>query len=348
MKFNFNFFKFDSFWFCFFLLFLLTFLATVVSSSFSLDSIGYQDFFSYYSQSSWSKIWTEIRGYELFFLVLAKIFNGWPSVLWFFVIAASSISLKLILMQKSSRHFYLSLFFYVSYFFILHDGTGIRVSLAIAIAFWGVFLLGKNRVAMAFLLIMSAAMFFHYSLFLFLIVFCFGNKKVSCFLIFLWPFTVLMWSFGFDLITLSREVFLQINYNWIGLNKLKSYALNYNENSAPYSMQFIIIYLVSVVVFLRYRDILTKFELICFNCVFASIAFLGVFVGAEGLQNRVSEIFRFGLVFIFPLYYFYFSDFIKRDIVMKMLTGLFLVGYFYYYVLRAGLIVLPESWGFII
>ena len=97
MRFNFNFFKFDSFWFCFLLLFLLTFLATVVSSSFSLDSIGYQDFFSYYSQSSWSKIWTEIRGYELFFLVSAKIFNGWPSVLWFFVIAVFSISLKLFL-----------------------------------------------------------------------------------------------------------------------------------------------------------------------------------------------------------------------------------------------------------
>ena len=321
----------------------LVLLATLISSSFSLDSLAYQDIFSTYSKTGWSEIFSEIKQYELFFLFSAKVFNGLPSVFWFGFIAFLSILLKLTLVQKGSRNFYLSLFFYVAYFFVLQDGTGIRVSLAIALAFWGAFCLSKDRFFWAFFLFSIAALFFHYSLFLFFIVFFFRDRRVSYFFVFLWPFLIILWWFGFDLISVIRSVVIDLDLNVIGLNKFRYYALNVSASSAPYSLQFLILYIASVLVFLRFKDELKSFELICFNCVFVSMVFLGVFVGAEGLQNRVSEIFRFGLVFIFPFYYQFCLEATRNRMLTNVLVFGGLIGYFYYYVLRAGLIVWPEN-----
>jgi len=119
--------------------FILVPMATIISAYLSLDSVGYQNIFSVYSSTPWHNLWFEAYSYELFFLVLAKTLQGCFSIVWFGLIATFSISLKLALIEKGSRHFYLSLLIYLSYFFVLQDGTAIRVSLAIAIAFWGDF-----------------------------------------------------------------------------------------------------------------------------------------------------------------------------------------------------------------
>lgn len=326
--------------------FILVPVATIISAYLSLDSLAYQGIFAYYSSTPWYNLWSEVRGYEAFFLVLAKLLNGWPSIIWFSFIAALSVCLKLALIEKGSRHFYLSLLIYLSYFFVLQEGTGIRVSLAIAVAFWGAFFLSKDRWVLALFIVVSAALFFHYSLILFLIVFAFRNKKTTYILMLAWPCLVLFWWFGLSFLVLIKQLIVYVDPTWIGFNKFISYALQYNEASVPYSLQFILLYSTSVVVFFRYRDELNTFELICFNCVFASIVTLGVFAGAEGLQNRLSEIFRFGLVFVFPLFYRYCLEWVHKPWIANVLTGGALLGYFYYYVLRAGLIVLPENWNF--
>ncbi|MGP3372651.1 EpsG family protein, partial [Escherichia coli] len=132
--------------------------------------------FRRYSSAPWLDLWYEVHSYEVFFLILAKLLNGCSNIVFFSLIAASSVFLKLSLIEKGSRHFYLSLLLYLSYFFIFQDGTGIRVSLAIAIAFWGAFLLSKDCFLLALFIILCAAFFFHYSLILFLVVFFLNNK----------------------------------------------------------------------------------------------------------------------------------------------------------------------------
>lgn len=329
----------------FFIFILLFALATIISAYLSLDSSNYQGIFKKYSATDWSKIWLEIKDYEIFFLALAKIFNGWSSIIWFAVIAACSVSLKLILIHKGSRSFYLSVLLYVTYFFVLQDGTGIRVSLAIAVAFFGAFFFSTGRNFLALFIISCAAFLFHYSLALFFLIFAFRNKKITYVLILTWPCLIVLWWLGLSGISVIKMLVVHIDPDWIGFNQLRSYALKFNETSAPYSVQFIFLYITSVIVFFRFKNDLTYFEVICFNCVFVSLVFLAVFAGAESLQNRISEIFRFGLVFVFPLFYRFCLEVTNKVMIANIIIGTGLAGYFYYYVLRAGLIVWPDSWN---
>jgi hypothetical protein len=113
--------------------------ATIISaytSLDSLDSLAYQRIFLKISLRPWGEIWKETREYN-FFLVLAKLYNNSYSILWFASIAFISLGLKLLLIYKVSRFFYWSLALYFVYFFVLFDGTVIRISLAIIIAYWG-------------------------------------------------------------------------------------------------------------------------------------------------------------------------------------------------------------------
>jgi hypothetical protein len=328
---------------CLFILFSL--LAAFISSYMSVDSVNYQYIFNYYRSSGWGNIASEIRGYEPFFIFFAKVMSVFPSFFWFLIISLMSVGLKMYVIERSSRNFFISLFFYFSYFYVLLDGTQIRVSLAIAIAYLGLFFLSEKKMIKSLVLTLSSALFFHYSLVFILLIYVFKNKKTIVFLIGLWPALILLWWLGVDFLFLSKTFFSYADQNWAGVNKVNVYLNTYDSNSAPYSLQFIFLFCASFIVYWRYRDELTDFEIICFNCVFMSLIVLGLFVGASGFQNRVSEIFRFGLVFISPLYYRYCLEWVHKPWIANALTGGFLIGYFYYYVLRAGLIILPESWN---
>lgn len=324
---------------------IVTLLATLLSAYGSLDSDAYHYFFNHYSESGWEHLGQELYAGEFFFLVLAKLLQGFPSVVWFAVIAFCSVTLKLLLIQRGSRHFYLSLFFYLIYFFVLQDGTGVRVSLAIALAYWAAYQLSVGRITLSVFLLFSSLLLFHNSLVFFLCVYFFRSKKITYILAAIWPIQILLWWLGGDALSIIRYIILVTDTDFPGLYKLKIYVFHFDENSAPYSLQFIILYIASILVFLRFKDKLTCFELICFNCVFFSLVILAFFVGAGGLQNRVSEIFRFGLIFIFPLYYSYLRIWICSVWLTNIFTGIILAGYFYYYIIISGLIVLPESWN---
>lgn len=219
------------------------------------------------------------------------------------------------------------------------------MSLAIAIAYLGLYFLSQKKTLKSLILTFSSALFFHYSLVFILAIYVFKNRKTIVFLASLWPVLILCWWLGFDLLSLSKVVVSYADQSWIGIDKINLYLNVYDKNSAPYSMQFIFLFCATIAVYFRYRDELTDFEIICFNCVFMSLVILGLFVGASGFQNRVSEIFRFGLIFIFPLYYQYCLERVRKIWVVNVVFCLFLIGYFYYYVVLAGLIVLPKNWN---
>lgn len=328
---------------CLFILFSL--LATFLSAYMSMDSVSYQYIFNYYSSSGLKNIASEIRDYELFFIVFAKVMSGFPSFFWFLIISLMSVGLKMYVIERSSRNFYISLFFYFSYFYVLHDGTQIRVSLAIAIAYLGLYFLSEKKIMKSLVLNLLSALLFHYSLVFILLIYAFKNKKTIVFLAGLWPVLILCWWLGVDFLSLSKIVFSYADQSWVGIDKVNSYLNAYDKNSAPYSLQFIFLFCASFITYWHYRDELTDFEIICFNCVFMSLVILGLFVGASGFQNRVSEIFRFGMIFISPLYYRYCLDLVHKPWIANVLIGGFLIGYFYYYILRTGLIVWPENWG---
>lgn len=318
--------------------FLLSFIATMISAYVSLDSLAYQRIFSKFSLSPWGGIWKETREYEIFFLALAKLYNNSYSILWFASIAFISVGLKLFLIYKVSRLFYWSLALYIAYFFVLFDGTVIRVSLAIIIAYWGAWFFANGRYFIALGLLLLSVSCFHYSLAFFSVVVFFNRRSTSVVLIILYPLLVAFWYAEYDILHLSSDLIKSLDVNMVGVDQLRKYLRRISPGAVPYSLHFIALYCGSVLVFLRYRDELTSFERICFNCVFMSVVVLAVFVGATVVQNRVSEMFRFGLVFIFPFYYKYLLEWVKSPFLAAGLIALGLMAYFYKYVVLQGLI----------
>lgn len=327
-----------------FLLFLLLVTtATLISSYYSLDANNYQIIFKDHSSSGWSNLLNEVKRYEAFYLVLAKLYSGWPSIIWFATIAVFSVGLKLLLIQHTSRHFYWSVLAYVGFFFVLYDGTVIRASLAIIIAYWGAWFFSQRYYLLAFLLVSIAATCFHYSLAFFFVVVLFKSKRVSLFLIAAYPLLVGLWFLGFDFISVGEGVVSSLSADFPGINKLRSYLLRADPNGVPYSLFFLGLYLSSMVIYFFYQRQLTDFERICLNCVFMSFLVLAIFVGVQDIQIRVSEIFRFGLVFIFPLYYDLLREWVRPLWLVNLIFCLALLFYFNYYVIQAGLIILPHS-----
>ena len=329
----------------FYLFLLLTIIATIISAYLSPDSIHYQGSLSYHSAQSWADFFVEMKSFEAFYLTLAKLYKGQPSYLWFATIALFSVSLKLLLIQQASRHFYLSLMAYLCCFYVLLDGTVIRASLAIVIAYWGAWFLSKHRYPLAVFLIFIAATCFHYSLVFFFLVLLFNSKRLSLFLIVLYPLLILFWFFDYSVLGSLFSFLTSLNDGIPGVEKLQGYLLIEDEHAAPYSLQFIVLYLLSVLVYWRYRGEVQTFEQISFNCVFMSLVVLAIFVGAQDIQIRVSEIYRFGFVFVFPFYYNFLSEWIKPLWLVNLIFCLALLFYFNYYVMQAGLITLPRDWG---
>lgn len=320
-------------------------VSTIVSSYASLDSASYQEIFRLYSTNGWDNFYGQLRGSEPFYLVTSKLLSGWPSIYWFVLIASISVGLKISLIQRASSHFYMSFLIYFSYFFILFDGTAIRSSLAIIVAYWGAWFFSKQRLVLAAILVFIAFVCFHYSLIFFFVVVFFKNYRATKVLIISYPILVLLWYFGYDFLSAISDVIQSLNPSEIGIDKLRTYLLLTEFDAYPYSVQFVFLFFYTVAVYRRYYKELTEFELICINCVLMSIVTIALLVGAPGIQIRTSEIFRFGLVFIFPYYYRYLLEWVKKPWLATCLMLLALIGYFYYYVILAGLIVWPKAWS---
>ncbi|NVK75388.1 MAG: EpsG family protein [Oceanospirillaceae bacterium] len=324
-------------------LLILIIVATIISHSFSVDSKNYKEAIEVYNETSWRFFFQQLREFELFHLIVAKLLPLDTPIIYFSIIATLSLTLKLYLFKKTSRSFELSLLFYLAYFFVLLDGTQVRVSIAISIAFWGIFFLSKNRSIIAAALIAAAALFFHYSIFFLFIVFFIRKKEITKYIIFSWFILMAVWLLGVNYLAFFKMLLSYIDPDFFGVSKIKIYLQRIDPNSAPYSLQFLLLFFSSICVYNRYKNVLNDFEVICFNLVFFSFIILVIFTGESVLQNRLSEIYRFGIVFIFPLYYKFILDITHRDWLTKAIIATLLIGYFFYYVVLAGLIVIPNQ-----
>jgi len=70
---------------------------------------------------------------------------GFGATSLFFVHAAVSLSVKFYLIDKYSKDSFLSLAYFLSYYFILHDCTQLRFGMAIAFVYLGLHFLAANK-----------------------------------------------------------------------------------------------------------------------------------------------------------------------------------------------------------
>jgi hypothetical protein len=302
----------------------------VFSTYFSHDAIAYQQLFSYYSTSPFSNTLNEIMRHELFFVISAKVLAFLPVWAFYCFYAVVSFAVKLSLMEKVSRDPLLSLLCFFAFFFLYLDGTVVRVSLGITVAYWGIYLLSQSRLLGFGLVILASSALFHYSL-LVLMVMPLFRTQLSIKII--WALTAVffvLYFAGFGLLDFFLWLATFLDTSFPGLNKLVNY-LHRSHMSYPYSTIYLALFVVCVVTYLWCKNELSIFEQIAFNMFFLSFLTLVIFYQSQIFQNRISEIFRYSLVFIAPLFYKVAVDVVEKPRWAMALYSTFLGGYFIYY-----------------
>ncbi len=307
-------------------------LATVISSSFSRDSVAYNSMFARYGSSGWSAFTTEILQRETIFLAVSKILYqlGLGSVFLFFSYAAISVSIKFHLINEHSKDKWLSLAFFSSYFFILLDATQIRFSIAIAFVYLGLHFLAENRKLLFVVIVFLSAVMFHMSILAFIIMLLFTSNKSLYWLfgmivlaIVLYP--VNLYVFFLDVV---GGVVNHFDINGTFLNKVHTYLLRQGQTPAPLLGMFrpimLLLYACAFVVFQKRRGFNT-YEILCYNAFILSIFFYISLKDVVILQVRFTDMFGFSLVFLVPFIHSSLSFYIGKRNAYIMLLSFFSV-----------------------
>lgn len=164
------------------------------------DSESYESYFLDYD-NPWMVFSVEYS-FRLFSRVI-NLFTDNVHVL-FFVYALIGVVVKLMAIRQLSEFIFLSLFTYLCHFFILHDMTQIRASVAAAFFLLSIKPLCEGRKRTAFL-IMCVSVFFHYSALVIMPLLFFSNKELGCkwryVLAAVVPIGYLVYFMGIDLLT---------------------------------------------------------------------------------------------------------------------------------------------------
>jgi hypothetical protein len=310
--------------------FFICILSSVFSAYLSHDSIAYKNIYDSYSMTPFSHILSEMIGHEIFILATVKAFQDFPVFFFFCFYALLSFLVKLALIERVSRNPLLSLLCFFAFFFLYLDGTVIRVSLGIAVAYWGIYLLSKSNLLGFLVVILLSSLFFHYSLVVFFIMPFFRSHLSITFVLLMTLFFLALSFLGFGILDLLLTVTGYMDASHPGVYKLAHY-LNRSQMSYPYSTVFIALFFASLSAYYLFKKELSSFELIAFNMLFLSFFFLVALYQTQVFQNRVSEIFRYSLIFVAPFFYYALKKVLMKPRWAMVMYCFFLSGYFFYY-----------------
>lgn len=295
-----------------------------------------RDYYNYYNYFIEGDIdWFR---FEPFFNVIVILVNylGLPFYIFLTIISLISIYIKYKFIRALSSSALFSLLVYISFFYILHDLTQIRVALALSFILISVyfFLDKKHKISLFF---MFAGVLFHYSVLIFVILFIFNsyNKKIFWYAL---PAIGFFLGYASPVIASFLIGYLPELISW----RLRVYLESEEHISNPInifnyhaSFSLLIYYFV-----LTNVDRLKSYKVECLIFVkmlgfglffFYALSFIPV------LSFRIFELFSISLVFLFPFVVLFFKQ--------KLIVSLFLISYIFLYFFRTSLNLLAT--GFI-
>ncbi len=280
-------------------------IAAIISSSYSRDSVGYISYFNAYASTGWGRLFTEMFGRELFFLILSKtIYSLGISIYFLFLVyAVISLSITFYLIDKHSKDKWLSLAYFCSYFFILHDCTQIRFGLAVAFVYVGLQYLAENKKLIFIGIVILSAVLFHNAILIFIIMLFFTSKKSLYWLLGMVAAAVLFYQINLNSLML-HSVGSIIDYFGIHGTRLNSLYRQIREPTGGlhlgiFSWHGLMIYFFSIVLF-RYRNKFNDYERLCYNAFMLSIFYWVFLKDAMDLQVRFNDAFGFSFIFLIP------------------------------------------------
>lgn len=313
-------------------------VATIISSSFSKDSENYNQMYEVLGASGWSAFYSEVFQREIFFLVVSKALYplGFGATSLFFVHAAVSLSVKFYLIDKYSKDSFLSLAYFLSYYFILHDCTQLRFGMAIAFVYLGLhFLAANKRISFSCIVILSALLF-HNAVIIFMVMLLFTSKKSLYWLLGMIAFAVMLYPLNFNIFMqdLTLNVIDYFGIEGTRLNRLHAYLLRPSStlHLGIFSRHGLLIYFFGIVLF-KYRGAFNKYETLCFNAFLLSIFFWILLKDSMDLQVRFNDAFGFSLVFLIPYVHRRLSEYVSERnayILLLLFFSAYLAKFIFY------------------
>ena len=215
--------------------------------------------------------------------------------------ALATVTLKILSFKKLSANPYFVILFYYSLYYFLHEMTQIRIGLALGILLIGItFYLKGNK--WIFALFTIAAVLFHYSAILYLLILLFDSRHFNklLYLSFLGGSVI----FGFLHLPLLNYLGNFIPTNLPG--RLANYAIVVENGGADNVNVFNVLNLLNIAVCLFFIMLVPKERLLLnkplslfLKCSILSIFFLSFLSGVPSVAFRVSELFGLTTIFVY-------------------------------------------------
>lgn len=314
---------------CFLLSLLLSLFAAYLQAGFGRDYANYLKIYNGIVQDPFGTFMSYEPGFKMLVYLCGFFGLEWFStailILWL------SIACKLFFFKKHSPFFFASLLLYFVSFFLLHEATQVRTSIATSFLFFAIAALSEERLKSFFALMLGASLF-HYSALLFIsILLIYYSSKRRC----VNPFSLLllMVVLGFATSLFLRPALIAVFpndeiYEYLP-QKIGAY-LTYRTDT-PFNAKKLL--LLGAVLFLFVVSYKEKFYLslrtVCYYS-FSLCAFLIFgFHQLDVIVDRLSELLLVPLVIFLPTYLSKKSEFRKLASVIFLAVVLYFPVYFW-------------------
>jgi len=306
---------------------LLTLLAGFQDTSVSKDYLNYQYVFDNIYDITDDGFFYLLSfepgfvGIVIFFRKLFEINYGVVIILFY---ALASLSIKTFAIKRFSINPYLTLLFYFSYFFLIHEMTQIRIALASGIFLISLvpFLKG-HRMTFAALILLATC--FHYSAIFYLLILLFNANRLNRnFYIGLLMFSLLLGFIKLPILNLlgnfdAVDISTKLN-TYIIISENGSIAVNvFNSlNILNILCCFYLIFVVNKEEFAKDRQLI-----LFLKCNILSIFLFSFLAGAPAFSMRFNQLFGVAQIFLFTslLKYLPFRRF--NVFVLVLVAGFF-------------------------
>lgn len=286
---------------------LITFFLSI---NFSKDWPHYKYIFSLLESTSWSTLLSEFSfSKELLYKISSKGIGsliGFPAFVMLCIV--SLLTAKLIYLKKITGSTYASLFFYISLYLLLHEGTAIRIAFAVALIIPALYFIRINKYHYSLILILVASQL-HFTALVFLLAFPSYFYK---------PFNNLVY-FTFlvsPLIVISEISILNFLKDFV-VTSYPKYAGYFdqdylrNQNSTGLYFYFFAFFALLMMIIRFYlRDLIVKdrFIAMLFSLCLIGVIMMCIFNNYVAVGARLGELLMVPIVILLTYLYAHFAN----------------------------------------
>lgn len=271
--------------------------------------------------------WVEPGFYILF---LVSKFFAVPFWLFSFVVVYFTVFTKMLLLHQLSRSFWISVLIYTSWFMILQDTIQIRVSLGLVFGIYSVYFFSVGRIKQSLLFVFFAFLF-HYSLAFILLVYLSIYFKVKVFKnISHSVYFISLVFFGMGIGLSGGLVSFILEFLPLFLQTKVRLYVDHSISAPIISLKVMVFFVISLILLSFDIRVLDKFSRLWIHAFFLGFSIYFAFSDVLALAIRSSEVFLFGLVFIFAT----LRDILKPPVlyfllvcVFSVLSGVYYIGF---------------------